>query len=119
MVSVCLGIAPPPPVNFRMPEPNLMKPGILVHIMAPEPISTAYFINLSHQFVCSYVHAHLAARQQPDKKVTAGTNTRNNRSIVGRVIFYAVRVVSKKTRKLILPRTYFSLIKAYSGVATL
>jgi hypothetical protein len=26
-------------------------------IMAPEPISTAYFINLCHQFVCLYVYS--------------------------------------------------------------
>jgi hypothetical protein len=29
------------------------------YIMAPEPISTAYFINSSHQFVCLYVYTQL------------------------------------------------------------
>jgi hypothetical protein len=32
-------------------------------------------------------------------------NTRKNRRIDGRVVFYAVRVVSKESRQLVLPRT--------------
>jgi hypothetical protein len=68
--------------------------------MAPELISTAYFINPVHQFVCLYVHV---ARLRVGKNVTATTNTRNDRIIVGRVIFYAVRVVSKETRRLVIP----------------
>jgi hypothetical protein len=39
MLSVCLCI---PPINFSMAQPIFMKFGM--HIMAPEPISTAYFI---------------------------------------------------------------------------
>jgi hypothetical protein len=50
-------------------------------IIAPEPISTAYFVNASHQSVC----------------LCCGNEyTRNNR-IIGRVIFCAVRVVSKES----------------------
>jgi hypothetical protein len=37
-----------------MPEPICMKPGM--YVMAPEPISTAYFINPSQQSVCMYVY---------------------------------------------------------------
>jgi hypothetical protein len=37
-----------------MPEPNFMKLGM--NNMATEPISTAYFINPSHQIVCLYVY---------------------------------------------------------------
>jgi hypothetical protein len=37
-----------------MPEPIFMKLGM--HIMANEPISTAYFINPSHHSVCLYVY---------------------------------------------------------------
>jgi hypothetical protein len=37
------------------------------------------------------------ARQQLGKHVPAATNTRNNRRIVGRVIFYSVRVLPKKS----------------------
>jgi hypothetical protein len=40
--------------------------------MAPEPISTAYSINPSHQSVRLYVYA---ARHQLGKNVTAATNT--------------------------------------------
>jgi hypothetical protein len=38
---------PPPQINFWMRPPILMKLGL--YVMLPEPISTAYFINLSHQ----------------------------------------------------------------------
>jgi hypothetical protein len=37
----------PTPINFWMSEPIYMKPG--KYIMAPDPISTAYFMNPSHQ----------------------------------------------------------------------
>jgi hypothetical protein len=43
--------------------------------MAPEPISTAYFINPSHQSVCLYVYPPIVARQRLGKNVTAATNT--------------------------------------------
>jgi hypothetical protein len=83
MMSVC------PPINFRMPEPIFIKLGM--HIMEPEPISTAYFINPAHQSVCLYVYASYCfngsvnyippsvARQRPSKNLTATTNILNNR----------------------------------------
>jgi hypothetical protein len=49
----------------------LMKLG--KHIMAPEPISAAYFINASHQSVC--VSPHIVARQRLGKSITKETNT--------------------------------------------
>jgi hypothetical protein len=42
------------PINFWISEPVLTKLGM--YIMAPEPISTAYFINPSHQSVCLYLY---------------------------------------------------------------
>jgi hypothetical protein len=66
-----------------------------MYITALEPFPTAYFINPTHQSVCLYVDPLLVARQQLDKNVTAATDIRNNRRIVGRVVFYVVRVVSK------------------------
>jgi hypothetical protein len=42
-----------PPINFWVPEPVFTK--LDVYIMAPEPISAAYFINPSHQSVCLYI----------------------------------------------------------------
>jgi hypothetical protein len=50
------------PINFRMPEPVLMKLGM--YFMAPEPIWTAYFINPSHHSVCLYVYPLIVAGQQ-------------------------------------------------------
>jgi hypothetical protein len=45
------------------------------YIMAPAPISTAYYINPSHQSVCLYVYPPIVARQQLGKTVTAATTT--------------------------------------------
>jgi hypothetical protein len=53
-----------------VPEPIFMKFG-----MAPEPISTACFINPSHQSVCLYVNPPIVVRQRLGKTDTAETNT--------------------------------------------
>jgi hypothetical protein len=53
MLSVCLHI--PPLNNFWMTEPVFMKLGM--YTMPPEVISTAYFINPSHQSVFLYVYS--------------------------------------------------------------
>jgi hypothetical protein len=55
-----------------MAEPLFMKLGM--YIMAPEPISVAYFINPSHYSVCLYVYPPIVARQRLDKNVTAAMN---------------------------------------------
>jgi hypothetical protein len=52
-----------------MVEPVFMKLGM--YIMAPEPVSTAYFINPSHQSVCLYVYRFFVARQWLGKNTTA------------------------------------------------
>jgi hypothetical protein len=57
-----------------------------MYIMAPEPISTVYFINPFPLIV---------AGQRLRKHVTAGTNTYNHIRTVGRVVFYTVRVVPR------------------------
>jgi hypothetical protein len=41
-----------------------------MYIVAPEPISTAYLINHSHQSVCLYVYPPIVTRQQLGKNVT-------------------------------------------------
>jgi hypothetical protein len=45
-----------------------------MYIMAPDPISTAYFINPSYQSVSVCVSL-IVARQRLGKNVTAATNT--------------------------------------------
>jgi hypothetical protein len=73
--------------------------------MAHDPISTAYFINPTRQSVCTCIPP-IVARQRLGKNVTARKKyTDNNRRIVGYVIFYAVRVVSEGSKRLVLPRT--------------
>jgi hypothetical protein len=80
------------------------------YVMAPEPISKAYFINPSHQSVCLYVHPPLVCRQQLCRNppigarqrlgnyVIAATNTHatTEKLFVGRLVCYAVRVISRK-----------------------
>jgi hypothetical protein len=45
-------------INSRMPEQIFLK--LDMYIMAPEPISTAYFINPSRQSVCMYVYPRVS-----------------------------------------------------------
>jgi hypothetical protein len=71
--SGCLCIHP---YHFWMAEPIFMKVG--VYAMASGPISTACFINLSHQSV-SYVYSPIAARQQLGKNVNPAMNTHGTR----------------------------------------
>jgi hypothetical protein len=46
-----------------------------MYITAPEPISTAYFVNPSHQSVCLYVYPLIVGRQRLGKDVSAAKNT--------------------------------------------
>jgi hypothetical protein len=101
----CLCVCVPPPNNFWMPYPIFIKLG--KHIMAPEPISMAYFLNPSHQSVCLSVCVSLLSlpgkgsvkyippfvtRQRLSKHVPVATNTLNNRINVGHVCLYSSAV---------------------------
>jgi Zn-finger protein len=55
-ISPCCLCIPPPPKTFECLNQSLWN---LVHIMAPEPISKAYFINPCHQSVCLHVYCPL------------------------------------------------------------
>jgi hypothetical protein len=68
--------------------------------MALEPISTAYFINPSHQSVCLYVYPPLVAKQRLSKIVTAAMNTQATIEE-----FLDASFSIKKNRRLILPGT--------------
>jgi hypothetical protein len=87
-----------------MLEPIFMKLGM--YIMATESISVAYFIHLSRRSLCMCIPPIVdrqgsvkcippfGARQRFGKHVPAATTTRYSR-FVGRVIFCAIRVLSK------------------------
>jgi hypothetical protein len=60
-----------PHISFSMPEPIFMKLGM--YILAPEPISAAYFINPCHQFMSVCV-SPTVARQRIVKNVTVVTS---------------------------------------------
>jgi hypothetical protein len=55
-----------------MPGPIYMNLGM--YTMAPEPISTAYFVSPSHQPVGLYVYPAVVARQRLGKNFTAASN---------------------------------------------
>jgi hypothetical protein len=78
-------------INLRMPEPIIMKLGI--YIMTPEPISTAYFINPSHQSVCLYMYPLSLLGNGSVKRYRENEYTRNKRRIVGGVVLYAICVL--------------------------
>jgi hypothetical protein len=61
-------------------------------IVAPKPISTAYFINPSHQSV----YPPIIAMQQLSRHVPVATNTCNNRT-VDSIIFYVACVILKES----------------------
>jgi hypothetical protein len=88
-----------PPINFKMPEPIFMKLGMC--IMAPEPISTAYFINPSQQSV----YMCIVTGQRLCKQVPEAKNVHDSRRIVEGVVIYTVHVVSKEGMQFILRRT--------------
>jgi hypothetical protein len=56
-----------------MSEAVFMKLG--TYVTAPEPISTVYFLNVSHQPVCLYLYRHIIDRQRFAKNVTVPKNT--------------------------------------------
>jgi hypothetical protein len=86
MLSVLLCI---PPINFIMPELIFMKLGM--HIMAPEPISTAHFMNPSYQSVPMCVLlGNGSVKTLPPQRIHS-----RNRKIVTLDVFYAVRVVPR------------------------
>jgi hypothetical protein len=91
----CLCVCESLHVKFRIPGPVFTKLGM--YIMAPELISTAYFINPSRQSVSvcvpsivarqilGKVYSSFAARQWYVKHVPTSTNTRINRRNFERV----------------------------------
>jgi hypothetical protein len=94
-----------PRINFWMSGSVFKKLGM--YIMAPEAISTAYFINPSHQSLCLYINHLIVARQRLSKKrYRCNEYISNNTGIVGDVVFYAVRVLSKENRWSVLSITF-------------
>jgi hypothetical protein len=67
---LCVCVCESPYTIFRMPEPVFIKSSM--YIMEPEPISTVYFINPSHQSLSLYEHV---VRQQLSVNVNTATNT--------------------------------------------
>jgi hypothetical protein len=102
----CLCVCESHDNNFWMPDSIFMK--LDMYIMALEPISTAYFINPSRQALCLCILLFLSNGSA--KRYRRNEYTRNNTRIVGGIVFYAVRIVSKESRRLVLQTTFFIVI---------
>jgi hypothetical protein len=77
-----------------------------MYIMAPQSTSTVYFINPSHQSVCLYVCPLSLIGKGSVKRFHGNKYTHNKRKYAVGVVLYAVRVVSKESRRLVLPGTF-------------
>jgi hypothetical protein len=96
-----------------MAKPIFIK--LDVCIMAPEPMSTAYFIKYSHKSVCLHVYPPVVAMQRLCKKnITAAMNTHETIE----EFLDAVRVVSSKVDDQLFPEllVFFTLFIAMSVV---
>jgi hypothetical protein len=80
-------------IKFWMPEPIFLKIG-MYDVIAPEPISIAYFINPSSQSLCLYVYPYRCYATAKWKHYRGNRYTRKS-----------ISVVSKESRRLVLPRT--------------
>jgi hypothetical protein len=60
----------------------------------------------------------IGARQRLSKNVPAATNTCNNIGIVGSCFFYAVRVVLKESRRLVLADRLFENVAQFKYLGT-
>jgi hypothetical protein len=104
-LCVCMSVNPA--INFRMPEPIIMKLGM--YMMAPEPISTEYFINSSHLSM----YSPIVARQRLGKNVTAATNTNTNEELLD--AWFSVRSLSyqRKWREQFIPELVYYYYSYY------
>lgn len=92
-----------PPCCSRMPwlPEQIFMNLVCTSQTAPDPISTAYFLN-------RYVCVHACSTTSPLDNGSA-TNTCKN-TIVGGVFLYAVRVVWKENKPLFFTRSCFSIL---------
>jgi hypothetical protein len=54
---------------------------LVMYIMAPEPISTAYFVNPSHDSMCLYVYSPICGRQRLSKHVPMATSAQTTKEL--------------------------------------
>jgi hypothetical protein len=96
LLPLCVPVYPPPPISY-------------VYHGTPDLLNGVPYKSLPSVCVSVYIYPSIVARKRLFINVTAA---RNSRGIVGRVVFNAVRVISKESRPLvcgkhpqILPRT--------------
>jgi hypothetical protein len=93
-----------PPINICIPEAMSLKLGIC-HLARVAWADLNGVLRKSLPSVCLYAYPSIITRQRLGKNFAAATKyTHNNRSVAG-VVLYAVRVVLKESRLLVLPST--------------
>jgi hypothetical protein len=75
-----------------------------MYIMAPEPITTAYCINPSHQSLCLFVYPLIVARQRLGKNVMRQQIHLKTEELSDG-LFLCGPFRMKESRRLVLPRT--------------
>jgi hypothetical protein len=86
------------------PEPVFMKLGM--YIMTPEPHLNGVLHKSLPPVCVSLCISNLSLIGNGSiKRYRDNEYTSNDKQIIGRVVFSAVRVVSKENRRLVLPRT--------------
>jgi hypothetical protein len=91
-----------------MAEPIFMKLGM--YIMAPQPITMAYFINPSHQFVCLYMHPLILARKRLGKNPPSVA-----RQWLGKNDIAATNRPTRATTEKLLDAWFSMLSMSYQG----
>jgi hypothetical protein len=119
----CVSMSPSPP-TFNCLNQSLWNllcahlNGVLYKSLPPVCVSVCVsLLLLLGKGSVKCIH-NFSARQRLGKHVPAATNARDNKRIVGRVIFYVVRVVSKESKRLVLPRTSYSSLNSLTEPLT-
>jgi hypothetical protein len=90
--------------NFWITEPTFIKFGMYKSWhLSPSQRHTSYIPNIVCVSICASHYRCLATARY--KRHHGSIYTRNNRRIAGQVVFYAIRVLPKESRRLVLPRT--------------
>jgi hypothetical protein len=95
--SVCVCVSVNLPVHSQMPELVLMKHGIYVYRGSWACLNGLLHRSLSSVLVFVRVSPRIVARQRLRRHDPVAKNTRNNRRIIGVVVFYTGPVVPKES----------------------
>jgi hypothetical protein len=115
-LAVCMSVYPPNLLSNDWASQSSWNMACVSWHLSPYPWCTSLIPPVS---LCLYVYPSIVARQRVGKFVPAAKNTRNNRRIVGRVVFCTVGVVPKESVWVCLRIPSFSIRIAEAVIWTL